>query len=61
MTEKTSAPMMPKEKFLNALSEIQREKLIQHFDEIYACAELTPREENILYLAYLWKVGFGLI
>jgi len=58
MTIKTNGHVLSKMNFLNGLSEHQRATCLAHFDKIYECQSLTIREENILYLAYLWKQGF---
>ena len=34
------------------------EAVVKHFDAVYECAGLGDHEENILYLAYLWKNGW---
>lgn len=57
MSRQTNAPVMKKEAFLNALTDDAKAKFMQHFDAIYECKQLSAREENILYLAYLWKNG----
>lgn len=58
MTKKTNGHVLSKMNFLNGLSEQQRAASLAHFDQIYECQSLSTREENILYLAYLWKHGF---
>jgi len=43
--------------FVQKLTEAQKTKLIEHFDKIYECTELSDHEHKIIYLAYLWKNG----
>jgi hypothetical protein len=57
MTHTINTPMS-KADFLSGLTANQRANFIAHFDKIYVCEALTDGEENILYLAYLWKNGF---
>jgi hypothetical protein len=58
MIDKTNEQLISKVDFLKGLSEQQSATCLAHFDQIYECQSLTTREENILYLAYLWKHGF---
>lgn len=59
MTNTTNSPVS-KEQFLNGLTATQRANSLAIFNQIYVCHELTSREENILYLTYLWKNDFVL-
>lgn len=43
--------------FQEELSNSRRIALIEHFNEIYECTELTLHEMKIAFLAYLWKNG----
>lgn len=43
---------------IDSLTDDQRKKLIEHFDSIYECNELTDHEYKIIYLAWLWANGF---
>jgi hypothetical protein len=40
------------------LKERDKNRLLQHFNSIYECTELTESEERIIYLAWLWGHGF---
>ena len=44
-----------KQEFINNLSEEQKQSIVNHFDTIYECSELTNHEYKITYLAWLWK------
>jgi hypothetical protein len=50
--------MKTKKEVIDSLLPNQYEALVKHFDAIYECAGLGVHEENILYLAYLWKNGW---
>lgn len=43
---------------IDSLTGDQRKKLIEHFDSIYECSELSDHEYRIIYLAWLWANGF---
>ena len=43
--------------FKESISEIQKEQIVRHFDEIYVCGNLSDHEYKVAYLAYLWKHG----
>lgn len=43
---------------IDSLTGDQKKKLIEHFDSIYECSELTDHEYKIIYLAWLWVNGF---
>lgn len=36
----------------------QKKALLQHFNTIYECKELSEAESKIVYLAWLWKEGY---
>ena len=35
----------------------QKQALLEHFDQIYECKELTDHEYKIIYLALMWATG----
>lgn len=43
---------------IDNLTADQKKKLLDHFNTIYKCAELTDHEYRIVYLAWLWANGF---
>lgn len=43
---------------IDSLSGEQKKKLVEHFDSIYECHELSDHEYRIIYLAWLWANGF---
>ena len=43
---------------IDHLMDDQKLKLIEHFDSIYECSELTDHEYKIIYLSWLWANGF---
>ena len=43
---------------IDSLSGEQKKKLVEHFDSIYECSELSDHEYRIIYLAWLWANGF---
>lgn len=49
--------MNKKENLLNNLTAVQNEELLQHFNTVYECNELSETENKIIYLAWLWKNG----
>ena len=50
--------MTKKETLLQNLTAEQKKALLQHFNTIYNCMELTETENKIIYLAWLWKNGY---
>jgi len=50
--------MNKKENLLKNLTSEQKNALIQHFNAIYECTELSEMEYKIIYLAWLWKNGY---
>jgi|SRR5690554_1888011 len=52
---KKSATILSKKEFETQLDKSKLAQLIQHFDSIYFCENLSEHEKNIIYLAYLWK------
>lgn len=49
--------MTKKEKVLAGISPEQKQALVNHFNSIYDCNELTGHEEKMIYLAWMWKQG----
>jgi hypothetical protein len=43
---------------IDSLNGEQKKKLVEHFDSIYECHELSDHEFRIIYLAWLWANGF---
>lgn len=43
---------------IESLTDDQKLKLIDHFNSIYECHELSDHEYRIIYLAWLWSNGF---
>ena len=50
--------MNKKETLLDNLSALKKEELLQHFNTIYQCEELSETENKIIYLAWLWENGY---
>ena len=50
--------MNKKENLIENLTSNQKNVLIQHFNTIYECTELSETENKIIYLAWLWKNGY---
>ncbi len=49
--------MNKKEELISSLTQEQKQALLDHFNEIYECNELTDHEYKIIYLAWLWANG----
>lgn len=50
--------MTKKETLIQTLTAEQKKALLQHFNTIYECEELSETENKIIYLAWLWKEGY---
>ena len=49
--------MSKKNEFIQNLTQEQQENLLEHFNSIYECRELSEHEFNMAYLAWIWAKG----
>ena len=50
--------MSKKQDVISSISLEKKQALLNHFDNIYECNELTEYEYKMIYLAWLWAKGF---
>ena len=49
--------MKKKNEIIKNLTTAQKKLLLNHFNSVYVCSELSGRENSIIYLAWLWANG----